>query len=144
MSLHAGNDILIGKFFCHIDDIELVGAAVFCALIEVVKLFFLSAVDTYADDVKTIVFLQPGNDRCCVQTAAVCQNNFFVCSAHDKKPPVFLYYYLQSGQADLKRMLTAALTVLVLPIREHIFNSFRRNDYHYTTLNILMQAPKCE
>ena len=84
MSLYAGDNILIGKLITYIQNVELLGAAVFCAFLEMIQLLFLSAVDTDADDVKTVVFLQPGNDRRCVQTAAVCQDDFFFCCAHDK------------------------------------------------------------
>ena len=95
VSLYAGNDIFIGKLIGNIDDIELLGTAVLCALFKVVQFFFLSAVDADADDIKTIILFQPGNDRCCVKTAAVCQNDFFLCSSHDKNLLIVTCYEMK-------------------------------------------------
>jgi hypothetical protein len=80
--LYAGDDILLGKFVVDVQNIEFGSAAVLGSLLEMRQLFFLTAVDAYADNVEVIVLFEPGNDGCGIETAAIGEDYFFFLFGH--------------------------------------------------------------
>ncbi len=84
VGLDTGDDVLIGELVADIQDIELLGAAVFGALFQMIQLLLLTAVDADTDDIIAVVLLEPGNDRGRIKTAAVCQNYLFLFAFHEK------------------------------------------------------------
>jgi hypothetical protein len=56
-----------------------------------IELFLLAAVNADADDVKVVVFLEPGNDCCGIKTAAVSEDYFFFLIGHVGSSIFYIY-----------------------------------------------------
>ena len=85
VGLDAGVDGIHDKFFCQVFDIQLGSACGKSLLFQAFCFLALTYVAAYADDFAVIVFFQPGDDCGCIQTAGICQYDFFFC--HDVLPP---------------------------------------------------------
>ena len=83
MCLNAGSYILIAELIDDVQNVKLVCAAVLRALLKSLKLLLLSDVDAAADNIIIVILLQPGNDAGGIQTAGICQNDFFFLHCFD-------------------------------------------------------------
>ena len=78
MTLNTRNDVFVTEFIDNIFDVEFGSTTCFCTLVQSIKFASLSTVDADADNFIIIIFLQPWNDRCRIQTAGISKNNFFL------------------------------------------------------------------
>ena len=79
--LYAGVNRICDEFFCQIFDIQLACAGFQCLFLQTVCFLALPNITAYADYFTVIIFFQPRDDCGCIQTAGICQNDFFFC--HD-------------------------------------------------------------
>ena len=76
--LQAGPDVVFDVVLLQVQHIQLGGAGFQRLFLQTVQLGTLPDVAGNRDDLAVVVvFLQPGNDDGGVQTAGVCQNDFF-------------------------------------------------------------------
>ena len=82
---YAGVNSVCDEFFYQIFDVQFGSACFQCFFFQTVCFFTLTNVTAYADHFAVVVFFQPRDDAGCIQTAGICQNDFFFC--HNDVPP---------------------------------------------------------
>ena len=83
---YTGVNSVCDEFFYQIFDVQFGSACFQCFFFQTICFFTLTYVTAYADNFTVVVFFQPRDDAGCIQTAGICQNDFFFC--HDVFPPL--------------------------------------------------------